>query len=379
MSYEHIVIIFLLTFIITTLYRFNQLKNRTQSLQKELEDIFNRVIIIHFDLNGTILKVSNAYENIFGYDKKELIGVSIDKGYVSPSKPSQPIWKFLEEEGFFSGEMQLFDKEGQPYWMHKQIIKKYNNSGQHVGFISISHDITAIKLYQEQQRRIVDQSRHALMGEMISMIAHQWRQPLSTLTSITSQLRIESELGHLDKQSLADKVKETDRIIAHLSATLNDFRNFFKHDKSTKRTHIHDLVNEAIKLISFKLREIEVINHIDPEFTTQTLKGEYIQIILNLISNAADALKDIKNPRIDIKLEILEKTIILYVCDNGKGIEPEIVDRIFDPYFSTKSKNGTGLGLYICKTILQEHLDGDITVEPLEVGCCFKVTTARSI
>jgi PAS domain S-box-containing protein len=370
-----IIILIILLFI--TIYLLYKSKKSTFSVRKELDDIFDRVIIMHFDLDGKILKVSDAYENIFGYDKEELIGISIDKSYTSPTKPSRPIWKFLEEDGEFNGEMQLFDKEGQPYWMHKQIIKKYSNNMEHVGFISISHDITAIKLYQEQQRRIVDQSRHALMGEMISMIAHQWRQPLSTLTSITAHIRFDNELDKLSKDDLNEQILKTDHIVDHLSTTLNDFRNFFKNDKEKQKTNLHKLVNESIKLIDYKLKNIELINLVDESFTFVTLKGEYVQIILNLVSNAADALKNIEDAKITIRLDVNNEHTVLSVCDNGHGIPKEIIDSIFDPYFSTKSKNGTGLGLYICKTIVQEHLEGDVKVHSDNQQTCFEIITPR--
>jgi len=375
--FEHTLLIVLSILLAITTYFIAKNRKSILNIEKELEDIFDRVIIMHFDLNGVILKVSDAYEGIFGFDKSDLIGVTIDKNYISPSKPSKPIWSFLEEEGHFNGEMQLFDNEGKPYWMHKQIIKKYHSNEEHTGFISIAHDITAIKLYQEQQRRIVDQSRHALMGEMISMIAHQWRQPLSTLTSITSHIRLDNELGRVEKKELNDKLIDADKIVMHLSTTLNEFRNFFKNNKTIERTRLYQLVKESLKLIDFKLKNIEIELLIDKNFSFETLKGEYIQVILNLISNAADALKDIENPKITIELELTDETVMLKVCDNANGIPSDIIDKIFDPYFSTKSKNGTGLGLYICKTILQEHLNGDIQVQSDKTGSCFNIISPR--
>lgn len=343
------------------------------TLQNYLDLITERIIIMHFSLDGTIEKVSNAYENIFGYSKEELIGVSIDKQHYSPSRQDKPIWSILETEGYFEGEMQLYSVDGESYWMYKQIVKHIDAQGNHIGYIAISNDITAAKAFEEQQQFLIDQSRHAVMGEMISMIAHQWRQPLSTIASIMSNIQIDIELESLQLTTLQDDAKKIEVILEHLSTTIQDFNNFFKTDKEEVATNIYQLIDNARGLIDFKLKGISFEIDVDKNFTIPLLESELLQVIINLLSNAADAMQDEPFPIVLINVKVHENHFNILISDNGTGIEETHLSKIFDPYFSTKSKNGTGLGLYICKTIVQKHLHGKISVNNLSKGCRFDI------
>lgn len=348
-------------------------KREIAALHNYLDTITERIIIMHFSLDGTIEKVSNAYENIFGYSKSELIGVSIDKNHYSPSRSDKPIWKILEDEGQFEGEMQLFSSDGESYWMYKQIVKHLDVDGNHIGYIAISNDITAAKAYEEQQQYLIDQSRHAVMGEMISMIAHQWRQPLSTIASIISNVQLDIELHAFNEGHFQKDAKKIESILEHLSQTIQDFNNFFKTDKKKINTNIANLVEDAITLIDFKLHGITIERDIDKDFSVMLLQSELLQVIINLLANAADAMENKELPVILISLHNDNEFMTLDISDNGTGIDTEIINKIFDPYFSTKSKNGTGLGLYICKTIVQKHLHGTISVQNLSKGCRFSI------
>ena len=303
-TYMQNIIFFLLILVMVILvYLYITQYFQTKSLRRELDTIFDRIIIMHFDLDGKILDVSDGYSNIFGYDKNSLIGLTIDKGHISPSRTDKPIWSILQDEGAFQGEMELFNTDNKPYWMHKQIVKEYDAYGKHKGYIAISNDITAAKAFEEQQRHLVDQSRHAVMGEMISMIAHQWKQPLATLSAVSTGVHLDIELDQLSSAKLGEDLKTVDGIVEHLSQTIEDFRNFFKNDKKETLVDIKTLIDEALKLIEFKLNHTKVIVNIQERFTMSLLKNELLQVMINLIANAADAMKDERNPQLQIDLE----------------------------------------------------------------------------
>ncbi len=371
-----ILIALLLSLILTLAFLLYKKHKAFLSVHNENRLIFDYVIIMHFDLDGKILAVSDAYTHIFGYEKSLLIGQTIDKSYVSPSNSKAPIWSILEREGFFEGDMQLFTRQGKPYWLHKRIVKDYDINGKHVGYIAISEDITAVKAFEEQQEVLVDQSRHAAMGEMISMIAHQWRQPLATMSSVTTAIHLDIALNKVDKAKLNKQINNINQVIEHLDHTIEDFRNFFKQDKKAESFVVYDMLQEAKKMIDFKLQNIEIDINVDPEQKITLLKNELLQVIINLLSNAADALTETVRPCIDITLNFYEEheCAVLIIGDNGTGIDEKHLPYIFDPYFSTKSKNGTGLGLYICKTIIEKHLHGVMNVRNRKQGCEFLMT-----
>lgn len=347
-----------------------------------LDLITERIIIMHFSLEGEIQKVSNAYENIFGYSKNDLLGQSIDKKHMSPTRSDKSVWEILESEGHFEGEMELFSTEGKSYWMYKQIVKNLDAQGYHCGYIAISHDITAVKAYEEQQSYLINQSRHATMGEMISMIGHQWKQPLATIAAIVGKVQLEMELDQFSEEELREDTKKIENILRHLSQTVEDFHQFFKTDKNSTQTNLYTLVHDAIALVNFKFKNIELLVEIREDFTLMVLKNELLQVIINFVSNAADALNEIENiedATITIRLIEEEDVVIIEISDNAVGIKEEILPYIFDPYFSTKSKNGTGLGLYICKTIVEKHLDGKIEVANQERGCSFSIVLPTNL
>jgi len=382
---QYLLFVFILVFVAIIYFQYTKIVSLQKKLdaqkdtsptflQNYLNLITERIIIMHFSLDGQIEKVSNAYGNIFGYDKEELLGQFIDKNHFSPSRTDKSIWNILCDEGFFEGDMELASKEGEPYWMYKQIVKHIDDDGKHIGYISISHDITAVKAFEEQQKILLQQSRHAVMGEMISMIAHQWRQPLSTISSILSNIQLDIELDTFEQKNFQKSMAKIQNIHQHLSQTVQDFHKFFKPDKKTAKTNVSQLVSEALSLIEFKVKGVVIYKDIDETLSYDLFQSELLQVLINLLSNAIDAMHNVEDPTLNIVLTPKdEKSFTLSICDNGSGIKDEDKDKIFEPYFSTKSKNGMGLGLYICKIIVEQHLDGSITTKNLDEGCCFSL------
>ncbi len=231
--------------------------------------------------------------------------------------------------------------------------------------------------YQEQMT--IRQSRQAQMGEMLSMIAHQWRQPLTAISATSSLIELKARTGNLDPEVVLKGVKSISSYAQHLSTTINDFRDFSKSNKELKETSYAELVKSVLRLIESTIldKNIQVYQSFDEQNKFVSYPNELKQVILNLIKNAEDVLleKKIQNPLIRLVSYYTEDKYILEVSDNGGGIPEEIVGNIFDLYFSTKKeKNGTGLGLYMSRVIIEEHCGGELSVENIENGALFRIT-----
>jgi len=232
--------------------------------------------------------------------------------------------------------------------------------------------------YQEKDKMLIQQSKMAEMGDMISMIAHQWRQPLNQLSYIFMNIEGAYEYKELTPKYLNDKLSEGNKLLGFMSHTIDDFRNFFRPDKQQSIMSISEVVSKTLPLMEQILEEHGIALHVsyDSDTKVSLFRNELMQVILNLLKNAKDILieKDITVPIISIKTYEGELFIGLEVSDNGGGIDEEIMSKIFTPYFSTKSTSkGTGLGLYMSKTIVEEHLNGILSVENINDGACFKI------
>ena len=229
-----------------------------------------------------------------------------------------------------------------------------------------------------QNKQILQQSRLAQMGEMISMIAHQWRQPLTAISATTNNLSFKLMMGELDKKEFETEINLISDYSQHLSKTIDDFRNFFEIGKVKEKTTLSSIVNSTLSIVktSVESKNIKIITNLKCNDEIEIYSNEVKQVILNLIKNAEDILieKDIKNPIITIDTMYDDDKCILLVKDNGAGVPLDIQEKIFEPYFSTKKeKDGTGLGLYMSKTIIEDHCGGKLTVYNDKEGAVFKI------
>jgi signal transduction histidine kinase len=229
---------------------------------------------------------------------------------------------------------------------------------------------------KEQNKMLLQQSKLAIMGEMISMIAHQWRQPITAVSTIAQGILFKKRLGNLTDEYLESELTAIKEISLHMSETITDFSNFFKPQKEKRVVVLKDLINKVIKLASSSLKNnsIKVFVICDNNFSFNIYDGELQQVIINIINNAKDALVENinDNRKIDIEVKI-DNSVKIYIKDNAGGIPKEIINNIFDPYFSTKSKNGTGLGLYMSKIIIDDHFSGLLSVQNIEDGAQFLI------
>ncbi len=231
---------------------------------------------------------------------------------------------------------------------------------------------------EQKQSQLIHQSRHASMGEMIGMIAHQWRQPLSAISGSTGLLSIDLMMDNIDKEAFQKQVDLISKHSQFLSTTIDDFRNFFKENREKSITTLKDVIEETLTIIapSIESKEININQEYHCHSNINTYPNELKQVVLNLVKNSIDILveKEVHHPSIWIKVYKEEKECCLEVSDNGGGIKKKYIKKVFDPYFTTKEKrDGTGLGLYMSKTIIQEHCNGSIEVENGDYGAVFKI------
>ena len=250
--------------------------------------------------------------------------------------------------------------------------------------ISIINKGLSYKIEKEvEKNRIKDKqllinARQAQMGEMISMIAHQWRQPLSAIGSLTAILRLKYLLKEdpesVREEELLKSLEQIDAYLIDMSDTIDDFRNFYKPNKDYESLSLKDVCQKALMMLknSFVDDEIDIREEYHDEGKVNVYSNEMMQVLMNILQNAKDNLveNNIKNPYIKITTD--EKKIL--VCNNGLMIPNELQDKIFEPYFSTKeSKNGTGLGLYMSKIIIEEHHKGKFYVQSKKAATCFVI------
>jgi len=210
------------------------------------------------------------------------------------------------------------------------------------------------------------QSKLAAMGEMLGNIAHQWRQPLSAISIVASGIRVKKSMGEIDDEQLDKDLLNIVNSTKMLSNTIDDFSNFYSNKKELASFNIDEAINQVLSLVLPNLKNKNIVLEKDiVTIEVLSYKNELIQAILNIINNSKDALQNIEEPRlIKITTKQKEDVLVIELLDNAGGIKEEIINRVFEPYFTTKFKSkGTGIGLYMTKKIIEDSLNGKIEVE----------------
>lgn len=231
---------------------------------------------------------------------------------------------------------------------------------------------------KQQQALLIQQSRLAAMGEMIGAIAHQWRQPLNALGLVMQNIRMQHSAGQLTDESMARMTDKGERLMARMSSTIDEFRNFFKPSKVQKFFNLQKTMLSAADIMegTFNNANIELTVVCDESIELFGIAGELAQVLLNLLSNARDALKASGQgaPRILMWATVVPNGVRIDVEDNGGGIAPDIMGKIFEPYFTTKDEGqGTGIGLYMSKMIVESYLRGHMEASNTTDGARFTV------
>jgi len=226
------------------------------------------------------------------------------------------------------------------------------------------------QIVKDQEKHLFAQAKMASMGEMIGNIAHQWRQPLSTISTIATGAQVQNDLGILDAESFRTNTDKIIENVTYLSDTINIFRDFLKDDKELKKYNLQDTIKQVLVIVGAGLRD----NHIqleqsidyDTPIVINMVSGELSQVIINIINNAKDAIleNNIHNGVVKLNCYKKDNTAHIEIVDNAGGIPDHILPKIFDPYFTTKdSTKGTGLGLHMSYDIITKHMNGEIVAE----------------
>ena len=347
--------------------------------KEELELIFNysKDGIAILDLNTKLLNFNNSFIEMTGYSKDELLEKTAFEMLVDKDiDKNKIIIKKILEEGFITNHEETFAFKEKKVFTNFSVSLLPNKET----LLMIIKDVSSLKVLQEQ-------SKLASLGEMIGNIAHQWRQPLSFISTIASSLRVKSEYDMLTKEDInevsASIVKQTE----YLSNTIDNFRDFIKGDKLYTNISIKDVLENSLTLVSASLNNnfINLIIELNDDLTIFGNKNELTEAFLNIISNSKDVLKTIeeKDRFIFIKTKkIDENKLELKFLDSGGGIDESIISKVLEPYFTTKHKSqGTGLGLAIVNKIVRERHKAGIEIYNEEFihnqkkykGLCFKI------
>jgi len=257
------------------------------------------------------------------------------------------------------------------YLQYTSKITKFDVNNQPLMMIGTILDLTKLKNLEiekmEKDALLAQQTKMAAMGEMLENIAHQWRQPLSAISTASTGIQIQMEIyNEISEEFLLDNVKLINEHTQYLSKTIEDFRNFFIPNKLKVKFKITDTIEKTLYLITARVKQhnITIIKEIE-DVEILSLENELIQVLLNILNNAIDALKSKESEEklIFIKVTKSKKELKIEIQDNAGGIYSDIIDRIFEPYFTTKHKSqGTGIGLYMSMEIVKKHLNGNIQV-----------------
>lgn len=229
---------------------------------------------------------------------------------------------------------------------------------------------------RQKDRLMIQQSRQAAMGEMIENIAHQWRQPLNQLSLIQSNIFIEYQLGRLTDAKMEEYQVQSESLMGYMTRTIDDFRNFFLPERESAPFCICTSIRRALELLKPTLMRYHIDTDLDCDGKPSAIghENEFSQVLINILNNAKDAMLEhqSRHPLVTITVEEEETMVQIAICDNGGGVDASIIDKIFDPYFTTKFKSqGTGIGLYMVKMIMEKSMNGHVRVSNSGEGACF--------
>jgi PAS domain S-box-containing protein len=384
-------------------------------------------IVSKTDIDGIITFVNDEFCRIFEYSREELIGKNhnIVRHPDVPCKVFENLWTIILAKKTYKATVMNLSKNGKTIYVNTTVIPIISKQGIIEEFIATRYDVTKnIELTNELQfkekeledlnntlelrvkeqthellvlnqnlekrikeeveknrkkdRLLYQQSRLAAMGEMIGNIAHQWRQPLSELgITIYKMKKLFTSRGN--EYDFLESYDHSRDVIKKMSNTIEDFRNFFNPNKVKEHFLILDAISETLNIMKGTLARHEISVKISCKIPIK-IEGylsEFTQVLINLINNSKDAFKqkNIKNRQINIKISKDDKnSAIINFIDNAQGIEEKIIDKIFDPYFTTKhSSVGTGLGLYMSRMIIKNSMNGDIFASNLKDGVTFSI------
>jgi ABC-type amino acid transport substrate-binding protein/signal transduction histidine kinase len=355
------------------LYKQKQLQKHHLEISKQnekfkgmLSSVMEAVILID---RNKIIDMNLSAIRLFEIDKKEnIIGDDISIFFHN---------NFSEIDKLVSGqnayETVLLKQNNQEFSALVKIVELEN---QNITVVSVL-DLTELK---EKEKLLSLNSKMAQMGEMLGNIAHQWRQPLSVITTAATGIRVKKEFGLLSDDELYEFIDGIKKNSEHLSSTIDIFRNFIKEKPELKTVYLEDRFDNAIDIIKPRIdnKYIELIKNINYEnkILVTIVAGELTQVLINIINNSIDVLEELEIDDKWIKVDIsrFNDKAVIVIEDNGGGIDDDILPKIFEPYFTTKHQSvGTGIGLYMSYDIIVNHMSGKLYASNTQYGAKFTI------
>ncbi|RXJ86815.1 sensor histidine kinase [Arcobacter sp. CECT 8985] len=330
---------------------FNNLKSINDLIILIFLSIIIWLVLGHYDAFEKLMNFLNTHEN---YELDELLLLLMIFGVISIFY----IYRRVREEKIINNQL----KE-----LNNTLKKKVKEE---------------IDKQRKQEQMLIQQSKLAAMGEMIGNIAHQWRQPLNALGLVIQNIQFTYSIGELNEQNLSKSINKAKMLTNNMSNTIDDFRNFFKPDKEKEIFKVDETIKKAIYLIEATLEKnkIKLETSFENDLEVYGFENEFSQGILNIISNAKDAIVDnnIMQGKIIIQSFQTKDNVTIQIKDNAGGIKNEIKDKIFEPYFTTKEEGkGMGIGLYMTKTIIEKNMEGKIDIKDIPNGSCFIIKLSK--
>lgn len=376
--------------------------------KQEWEQTFDAVsdLIFIVDANHTIVRANRAMAEHCGLTPMELVGRKcFEVMHCTKSAPDDCQHARLLECG--KSQISEFNVEKFNGAFEVTMSPMFNTEGQVTATVHVARDITEKRHREEQlaaqQKQledinstlesriaeavaelrkkddiIIQQSRFTAMGEMISNIAHQWRQPLNNIGLIVQNLQLAFKANDLSVEELDEDIAETMKVLQQISETIDDFRNFFSYEEEASSFIVNELISRSLSFVEPSLKRKGIWIELDeqPDVTEEGYPNEYMQAFLNIMLNARDVLLDhrVAQPLIRIRIFRENGRSIVTVFDNGGGIREEILPKIFDPYFTTKQQStGVGIGLYMAKMIIEKKMHGSLTARNVDGGAEFRI------
>ena len=370
-------------------------------LTKELRDVelltkFGRIVIFRWenDENMSVKFVSQSIK-AYGYDVKDFEKNIKFFDFIYKDDVNQLITvikkSIFNDADSFTSIHRVVDKDNNIKWVYNRTIIIKDDNGNVIEFYGYLNDITKLKMNEaelkekvklqleknlEKDRLLVQQNKLASMGEMLGNIAHQWRQPLNNINLLIYFIR--DSYGKISQNELSEVIKDAKLQIDYMSQTIDDFRNFYKPSKERKIFDIKESILQSSKIVHSSIEKNAIkLDILGESLSIDGFENEFEQVIVNILNNAIDA-KIIKSKiiKFDAKIEINiykeDKNILISIYNNCGNIDEKIIERIFEPYFTTKFEDqGTGIGLYMTKVIIEKNMKGKIEAKNLNDGVEF--------
>lgn len=384
-----------------------------------IDAILSTNIISKTDPNGIITFVNDEFVAISGYKKEELLGQNhnIIRHSDTPKESFEKLWSEIKAGRIYKSTVKNRAKDGSAFYVNTTIIPVLDASGEVSEYIAIRYDVTNEMLLKEEllrkdeelERRLKEQtkelrelnrtlkdriaeevekneqkqavmfwqSRHASLGQMLANIAHQWRQPLMEMSLVLYALK-KNRLEEAEFDTYYDDAKMT---LQNLSKTIEEFSNFFNPSRSRESFSINSAIEEALFIASVGIKEASLsIRRSGGDASVMGSQNELAQVLVNLINNAKDAfLKSgvlFREIRIDVRAK--KESVVITFSDNAGGISEDLIERVFEPYFTTKHKSrGTGLGLFMSKMITEQGFGGKMDLSSKDGSTLFTITLPR--